>query len=167
MSAPVAPRRSPRRQARPRLSATACASQNSRQGGRPKSAPARRGISRCKSLRPGGIRRRQRRNRVGPSFHRWYEADIGSYTRPDPAGLIRSNLDLYGYALRNPVRFVDPYGLATCVVISAATVFELADRVFAFGDHSALLVTGPCRPSESCPSGPGPLLYDPAGGYSA
>lgn len=99
------------------------------------------------------------------NVHRWYSPGIGAYSRPDPAGLIRSNLDSYGYALRNPMRLVDPFGLSTCVVISANTLFELGDSLFAFGDHSALLIAGPCQPSESC-SSPGPLLYDPAGGYS-
>jgi hypothetical protein len=110
VGAPVAPRRSPRRQVRPRPSATACASQNSRQGVRPKSAPSRRGISRCKSLKALWMRPRRRRDRVGQSFHRWYEAATGRYTRTDPLGS-DGDPHPYFYAGANPLAFVDPWGL--------------------------------------------------------
>jgi RHS repeat-associated protein len=99
------------------------------------------------------------------NVYRWYQPGIGFYTRPDPAGLVRSNLDLYGYVRRQPLRYLDPYGLLTCVVVSANAMFELGDYAFGFGDHSALLLTGPCRRSSQSCSSPAPMLYDPAGGY--
>lgn len=135
MGAPVAPRRSPRRQARLRPSATACASQNSRQGVRPKSTPSRRGIDRCKSLKALGIRPRCRRNRVGQSFHRWYENGTGRYSKKDPLldpfrrsllgpiyapviplrefGEMVADLEAnhYAYANGNPFGSSDPLGL--------------------------------------------------------
>ncbi len=100
------------------------------------------------------------------NVHRWYEQGPGRYTRTDPAGLLRSNLRLFGYAAQNPLRFADPNGLTTCVMISGDILAELGGLFYALGDHSALLIDGPCGSSGTC-SSPGPLLYDPAGGYSA
>ena len=100
------------------------------------------------------------------NVHRWYQPATGSYTRPDPAGLIRSRFDPYGYATKNPLRSIDPYGLKTCVVISGDALFNLGGAFAAFGDHAALLLGGPCRSNSSCPPRPGPVLYDPGGGYA-
>jgi RHS repeat-associated protein len=43
------------------------------------------------------------------NLHRWYEGRLGRYTRPDPARL--QTLRTYGYALSNPLRYLDPSGL--------------------------------------------------------
>jgi RHS repeat-associated protein len=53
-------------------------------------------------------------NAVGSDEHynifRWYRAGWGRYTQPDPMGLV-GGPNLFAYALGNPVRVADPYGL--------------------------------------------------------
>ena len=75
---------------------------------------------------------------------------------------------LYSYAGGTPTHFVDPYGLTTCVMISAANTGEMFGYEFRLGNHAAFFIGGPCQEpaGKSCGS-PGPFLYDPAGGYSA
>ncbi len=104
---------------------------------------------------------------LSSNVHRWYAPNIGTYNKPDPAGLIRSNLGLYSYSLRNPIRFVDPYGLTTCEIVTMNNAFKLGGTSFSFSTHASLLISNSCRSSGGCQDGPGPLLYDPAGGYSA
>ena len=59
------------------------------------------------------------------NVHRWYAPGIGSYTRPDPLGVVdqvffsftpaggsqASLRHLYGYAVQNPLVLIDPLGL--------------------------------------------------------
>ena len=48
------------------------------------------------------------------NLHRWYQAPTGRYNRPDPVtASIVSDSSVYGYALGNPLRLVDPLGLFT------------------------------------------------------
>jgi len=98
---------------------------------------------------------------------RWYSPLSATYTRPDPVGLILANLSLFGYVLQNPSRSIDPVGLMTCVLISGDVQLELGKRSLVLGDHAALLVTGPCKATESCNPGQREFLFDPAGGYAA
>lgn len=110
----------------------------------------------------------QAENQISYNVNRWYVPQFGRYSEADPAGLLRSNLMLFSYAGSTPTRMIDPFGLTTCVMISAANVGELGGYELRFGNHSAFFVGGKCKGSEekSCGS-PGPFLYDPAGGYSA
>ncbi len=84
----------------------------------------RRASSRRKSQKALGIRPRVRRDRVGPLFHRWYQAEAGKYTKPDPLGdlpvtepLLSPAIDpelfspLYTYVGNNPTNYIDPLGL--------------------------------------------------------
>ena len=60
------------------------------------------------------------------NFHRYYKLEIGRYITSDPAGL-EGNINSYEYALNNPIRFYDPYGLepnsgcvAACTAVGAS-----------------------------------------------
>ncbi|HXG58218.1 MAG TPA: RHS repeat-associated core domain-containing protein [Thermoanaerobaculia bacterium] len=44
------------------------------------------------------------------NIFRWYRSSWGRYTQADPIGL-RGGMNLYGYALQNPQKFIDPEGL--------------------------------------------------------
>jgi len=147
----------------PRRRRRACASQNSRQGVRPKSAASRRGISRCKSLNALGRQPRRRRNRVGQSFPRWYQSRTGRYTRGDPVNLGRlenvgrpNDLPIdardayylsmlragnprfehaYGYVAQNPLLFGDLLGLfGPGALATAGGVCIAADGPVPIGD---------------------------------
>jgi RHS repeat-associated protein len=51
---------------------------------------------------------------------RYYESGMGRFISPDPSGLTFADptnpqsLNLYAYALNNPLRFIDPSGLTAC-----------------------------------------------------
>jgi RHS repeat-associated protein len=48
------------------------------------------------------------------NIHRWYRSRFGRYTQSDPIGL-RRDINLYRYAINNPARYMDPWGLeCTC-----------------------------------------------------
>ena len=102
------------------------------------------------------------------NLHRWYTPSSGSFTRPDPIGLVVGGANPYYYAEQNPSRFVDPSGLATCVLITGMT--QPLDSFTFLPGHAGMFFFGPCGSSsggdssESCQS-PAPFLYDPNGGY--
>jgi RHS repeat-associated protein len=48
------------------------------------------------------------------NIFRWYRSGWGRYTQADPIGF-RGGINLFGYVDQNPVRFVDPKGLAPCI----------------------------------------------------
>ena len=91
----------------------ACASQNSRQGVRRKSTLSRRRASRRKPWTALRVRPRVRRNGGGELFHRWYQPELGTYTRTDPLTLFPRESGAYGYSRDNPLRYVDLLGLTT------------------------------------------------------
>lgn len=47
------------------------------------------------------------------NMYRDYDYNLGSYVQSDPIGLL-GDLNLYAYALSNPLRFIDPEGLKSC-----------------------------------------------------
>lgn len=48
------------------------------------------------------------------SWHRHCDPSLGRYTQPDPLGFV-DGPSVYGYARRNPYRYVDPDGRVTHV----------------------------------------------------
>jgi hypothetical protein len=47
---------------------------------------------------------------------RWYRAGWGRYTQADPLRLDTRRENIYGYALGNPLRFTDRYGLSATLM---------------------------------------------------
>ena len=43
--------------------------------------------------------------------YRDYDPDVGRWTAKDPILFAGGDMDLYGYALNNPINFIDPLGL--------------------------------------------------------
>ena len=81
------------------------------------------------------------------NYYRDYNPQIGRYAESDPVGL-RGGLNTYAYVNGNPVKYVDPLGLATTVVITYD---------YGFGSHAAFY-------TDHGDAG-GPSLYDPGGSY--
>ncbi|WP_293006000.1 RHS repeat domain-containing protein [Nitrosomonas sp.] len=52
------------------------------------------------------------------NYFRYYEPETGRYISPDPIGLA-GGINTFGYALQNPLSFVDPTGKAVPVLIAA------------------------------------------------
>jgi RHS repeat-associated protein len=48
--------------------------------------------------------------RIVYNYYRYYDPSLGRYITSDPIGL-RSGPNTYLYALANPIRYIDPYGL--------------------------------------------------------
>ena len=53
------------------------------------------------------------------NVNRWYEVFTGSYSRPDPLGILKGEENLYLYAKASPVRYFDLLGLVTYIGFSA------------------------------------------------
>ena len=102
---------------------------------------------------------------VNYNVHRWFQPATGTYTRSDPAGLVFGGLNPYRYADGSPLRFSDPLGLTTCVLISGVKMAELGGVEAFFGDHAGVYIAGPCSGGGPDCSSPAPMLYDPNGGY--
>jgi len=51
------------------------------------------------------------------NWHRYYNPRIGRYYQADPLGVHGDETNLYAYALNNPLRYTDPSGLITEVII--------------------------------------------------
>lgn len=83
------------------------------------------------------------------NYHRYYDPATGRYITSDPIGLA-GGLNTYSYALQNPMSYVDPFGLETCILITRNSL--------GFGNHAALFTDGSANTD-------GPFLFDPGGSY--
>ena len=79
--------------------------------------------------------------------HRFYDPRLGAYISQDPIGL-KGGINLSSY-VRNPVQWMDPWGLETCLVIARGGNTGI-------GLHAALYGNNSSR---------GKWLYDPGGSY--
>jgi RHS repeat-associated protein len=75
-----------------------------------------------------------------------YDAETGRWTAKDPVRF-KGGLNFYTYVLNNPIKFIDPRGLETTIIINNNTPIT--------GTHAGLIVG----------SGSGAMLYDPGGSY--
>lgn len=64
------------------------------------------------------------------NYFRYYEPETGRYISPDPIGLA-GGLNVYGYALQNPLSYTDPDGLAPDALIDLVLIaYDLASLAY-------------------------------------
>jgi len=85
------------------------------------------------------------------NYHRTYDPNTGRYLESDPIG-INGGMNTYGYALQNPLYWIDPIGLTvTCVYDSSSGRLTCTDDT-----------TGQQSVDEICYSGAPNAVNDPS-----
>ncbi len=84
-------------------------------------APVPANVPRAKNLRFQG-QYLDRETGLHYNTFRFYDPDIGRFISPDPTGLM-GGTNLYHYA-RNPISWIDPFGLSPCSTKSTPESFE-------------------------------------------
>ena len=84
------------------------------------------------------------------NYFRYYEPETGRYLSPDPIGLA-AGMNVWGYALQNPSRWTDPFGLDIIITLykgqngnifnhigAGSTIGNNANRTFGAGPDSGI-----------------------------
>lgn len=109
----------------------------SRERSAAKSTPSRWGISLCKSLNALGLQPRQRRNRVGQSFHLWYEVGTGNLYAGGSARGLWDGPNPYQYAAGSPTTTFDSTGLSV-FICTRKTVWGHFNHAYFWADRDGL-----------------------------
>ncbi|MCA9506540.1 MAG: RHS repeat-associated core domain-containing protein [Spirochaetaceae bacterium] len=102
--------------------------------------------------------------KVQYNWHRYYDPSLGRYISVDPIGQA-GGINVYSYALNDPVNWFDPFGLAVNIVITrtGTTPNSVTGTFTASSDVTGGSVSGHTLED---PNPPNPNLPVPDGSYS-